>query len=178
MKSKWDKLRLIEKAALFAERAHEGQVRKYTGEPYIVHPAEVARIVSTLVTADDIIIAAAWLHDVVEDTDVTDADLRREFGEYVANHVWWLTDISTPKDGNRAARKAIDRKHIAGAGPSVQTIKLADLISNTSTITRFDPEFAKVYLAEKRALLEVLTSGNATLHAVATALAKDCEGTP
>ena len=56
---------LVTKAALFAEKAHRGQLRKYTGEPYIVHPAEVAKIVSTLPEATDALICVAWLHDVI-----------------------------------------------------------------------------------------------------------------
>lgn len=164
---------ITRKAALFAEEAHRGQVRKYTNEPYIVHPAEVAHIVSTIPGATDQMIAAAWLHDVVEDTDITLGDIDRHFGSYIAALVGWLTDPSSHEDGNRASRKAIDREHLAQAPGAAQTVKLADLISNTSSIARFDPEFAEVYLAEKRALLEVLTKGNATLHAVATALAKE-----
>lgn len=162
----------IAEAADFADAKHRGQVRKYTAEPYIVHPAEVAKIVASCPEATDRMIAAAWLHDVVEDTPVTLSEIDDRFGSHVAMLVGFLTNASRPEDGNRAARKRIDRTHIATAPPEAQTVKLADLISNTSTITRHDPEFARVYLAEKRDLLTVLTRGNATLHAVATALAK------
>jgi (p)ppGpp synthase/HD superfamily hydrolase len=149
---------------MFATAAHAavGQLRKYTFEPYIVHPAEVAEIVAS-VGGSDAQIAAAWLHDTVEDTGVTSELIRKEFGDEVATLVGWLTDVSRPDHGNRAARKAVDRAHTASAPAEAQTIKLADLICNTKSIVAHDPEFARVYLAEKRALLEVMTKGDARL---------------
>ena len=67
---------MIKKARQFAQQAHAAfdQRRKYTGEPYIVHPAEVARLVAS-VSNDEAMICAAWLHDVVEDTEVTIAEV-------------------------------------------------------------------------------------------------------
>ena len=106
--------RLVEKALQFATAAHEGQVRKYTGEPYIIHPVEVMEIVKT-VSNDTAMHAAALLHDVVEDTDVTIEDIIREFGDDVAQLVDDLTDVSKPEDGNRKTRKALDRAHSAMA---------------------------------------------------------------
>jgi (p)ppGpp synthase/HD superfamily hydrolase len=159
---------LVEKARVFATAAHAacGQLRKYTYEPYIVHPAEVVSIVST-VEHTDAMLAAAWLHDVVEDTGVTPETVRAEFGEEVAELVGWLTDVSRPEQGNRATRKAIDRAHTAMAPAAAQTVKLADLISNTRSIMEHDETFAKTYLAEKKLLLEVMTKGDATLMALA-----------
>lgn len=157
---------LIEKARVFATAAHAavGQKRKYTGEDYIVHPKEVAEIVAGVPGATDTMVAAAYLHDVVEDTSVTLETIKIEFGEEVATLVEWLTDVSKPEDGNRAARRAIDRAHTAGAPPEAQTIKLADLLSNCSSIKMYDPEFAKVYLDEKRQLMQVLHKGDKTLY--------------
>jgi (p)ppGpp synthase/HD superfamily hydrolase len=160
---------LVEHARMFAHGAHfaVGQLRKYTNEPYIVHPAEVASIVATVPDATEEMLAAAWLHDVVEDTGVTLDQVHLLFGADVAKLVFWLTDVSKPEDGNRAARKAIDRAHIAAAPAAAQTVKLADLISNTKSIVAHDPEFAKVYLEEKRLLLEVMTKGHPALMAEA-----------
>ena len=160
---------LVEHARMFAHGAHfaVGQLRKYTNEPYIVHPFEVASIVATVPSATPEMIAAAWLHDVVEDTEVTLDQIHLVFGADVAKLVFWLTDTSKPEDGNRAARKAIDRAHIAAAPAEAQTVKLADLISNTKSIMAHDPEFAKVYLEEKRLLLEVMTKGHPALMAEA-----------
>lgn len=152
----------IKKAYEFANTAHHGQQRKYTREPYIVHPLEVMEIVQT-VTDNEVMLAAALLHDVVEDTAFTLEEIYTEFGKEVADLVNELTDKSQLEDGNRALRKAIDRDSLANASAAAQTIKLADLISNTKSITEHDPKFAKVYLAEKRLLLKVLTKGHAIL---------------
>jgi len=152
-------------AIAFASRCHNGQVRKYTGEPYINHPGAVADIVRS-VHHDDEMLAASWLHDTVEDCGVSIADISRRFGVYVAALVESLTDVSKPEDGNRATRKRIDREHIGeSACAQAMTIKLADLIDNSSSILAHDPEFAKVYLEEKRLLLGVLKQGDATLWA-------------
>ena len=159
---------VVERARLFATAAHAAvaQLRKYTGEPYIVHPAEVVSIVRR-VPHTDAMLAAAWLHDVVEDTGVTLETVRAEFGSEVAELVGWLTDVSRPDHGNRAARKAVDRAHSASAPAAAQTVKLADLISNTRSILEHDAKFAKTYLEEKRLLLEVMTKGDSTLMAEA-----------
>ena len=161
---------IVRKAQVYAMAAHAavGQKRKYTGEPYIVHPAEVASIVASVPGATPDMVAAAWLHDVVEDTGCTFTDVHMAFGIDIATLVGWLTDVSKPEDGNRAKRKAMDREHTAQAPAEAQTIKLADLISNSRSIMQHDPEFAKTYLEEKRLLLEVLTRGDAGLHAKAS----------
>jgi (p)ppGpp synthase/HD superfamily hydrolase len=153
----------IEQLALdFATAAHTGQKRKYTGEDYIVHPMEVAEIVKTVAYTPEMI-AAALLHDVVEDTDASLEDILHRFGSAVADLVRDLTDVSQPEDGNRATRKALDRAHTAQASAAAKTIKLADLISNSRSIVEFDPKFAKVYLKEKALLLDVLTEGDEIL---------------
>lgn len=149
---------IVEKARLFATAAHGaiGQKRKYTGEPYINHPHEVVKLLERTGYTNPSMLAAAWLHDVVEDTDVSMADIRIEFGSVVASMVSGLTDVSKPEDGNRATRKALDRKHMARQSKMVQTIKCADLISNTSSIVEHDPKFAEVYLDEATRLLSVM----------------------
>jgi (p)ppGpp synthase/HD superfamily hydrolase len=147
----------IIRALNFAKDAHEGQVRKYTGEPYINHPIEVATIVEAF-GGTKYQIAAALLHDVVEDTPIKIADVEWRFGVTVAGMVADLTDISKPEDGNRATRKGIDRAHSAAASPDAQFVKLADLISNTTNIVEHDPDFAKIYLAEKELLLDVMVA--------------------
>ena len=164
---------ITEKARVFATAAHAAvaQLRKYTNEPYIVHPAEVAQIVE-IAGGSDAMIAAAWLHDTVEDTGVTIETIRAEIGAEVAELVGWLTDVSRPDHGNRAARKAVDRAHTAMASAEAQTIKLADLISNCNSIVEHDADFAKTYLEEKRLLLEVLTKGNKDLWKRASEIVK------
>lgn len=167
-------MNLIEKARDYAHRAHDsiGQVRKYTGEPYWVHTDEVASIVES-VTTDESMIAAAHLHDVLEDVPVdyvddpfSSADLRREFGHKVYELVRDLTDVYVSQllpGKNRAERKELERLRLYRISPEAKTIKLADLLSNTASITAHDPDFAKVYLEEKRLLLPMLVDGNKVL---------------
>lgn len=145
----------LSSAISFATMAHKGQVRKYTNEPYIVHPLEVVDIIKSVDHTEEMLIAAV-LHDVVEDTPFTSEDIHGRFGPVVGKLVDELTDISKPSDGNRAVRKAKDRDHLAKASRAAQTIKVADLISNTTSIVEHDPKFAKVYLKEKADLLDVL----------------------
>jgi len=164
---------LTEKALAFATEAHGDQKRKYTGEPYINHPIAVAEIVKTVPEHNEHMIAAALLHDTVEDTDVTQYDIVREFGDIVGIFVAGLTDVSRPEDGNRARRKALDREHSARGLPPVQTIKLADLIDNSRSITEYDPDFAVVYMKEKKLLLEVMTKGDIGLYERAWSIVND-----
>lgn len=157
-------LSTMESRALeFATKAHRGQIRKYTGEPYINHPISVAKIVKGCDGHSVYMVAAALLHDTVEDTATTIEDIKSEFGDIVAMFVDGLTDISKPEDGNRAKRKEIDRLHLNGALPPIQTIKLADLIDNSDSIVRYDSDFSKVYMKEKKLLLDILTEGDADL---------------
>ena len=145
------KTSLLKDVFAFAIKAHEGQKRKYTGEDYIVHPMAVARLVSQH-GGSEIQQAGALLHDVVEDTAYTLADINALFGDEVATMVQWLTDTSKPEDGNRAVRKAIDRKRLAEAPAEAQFVKLADMIDNSLSIFVFDKSFAPKF-AEEMALL-------------------------
>ncbi|MGD8533445.1 MAG: HD domain-containing protein, partial [Gammaproteobacteria bacterium] len=147
---------LVARAQDFAVNAHRriDQRRKYSGQPYDAHLKAVAAIVRS-VTDDPEIIAAAWLHDTLEDTPATYEQLEAEFGERVAHMVAELTDVSRPTDGNRAVRKAIDRRHLARASSRAKTVKLADLIDNCSDIVKHDPKFGRVFVTEAAALIEV-----------------------
>lgn len=157
-------------AMVFAHRVHATQVRKYTGNPYIDHLAEVAGIVATVTNQQreatpGTMIAVAWLHDCVEDQGVTPFQLRAiDMPETVIEGVMLLSDL---EEGNRAARKAASRTRLAAAPGWVQTIKCADLISNTSSIVKHDPKFAVVYLEEKRLLMDVLTKADTRLLEIA-----------
>ena len=151
-------------AAIYAVNAHRGQVRKYTGAPYIVHPAEVAQLVAEYAAVEgdnsrDVAIAAAFLHDVVEDTDMTVENIRSIFGENIARVVEELTEV--PTEGNRYARKKAEAQRPSKIGWVAREVKLADLISNTRDIVRNDPKFATVYLSEKFDVLNALHRGEA-----------------
>lgn len=149
---------MITSAKIFATAAHAavGQKRKYSGDDYIIHPQRVAAIVEKHGGTDEMI-AAAWLHDTVEDTDVTPELIKETFGDEIASIVEGLTDVSLPSDGNRATRKSIDRMHSAGASTESQFVKCADIIDNSWDIAEHDPSFAKVYKSEVTLLLHAMT---------------------
>ena len=161
-------MELVERAREYAINAHKriDHRRKYTQHPYSVHLAAVAKLVAS-VSDDPEIIAAAWLHDIVEDTSATLYDIEVEFGTGVAALVEDLTDVSKPSDGNRAARKAIDRQHLANASADAKTVKLADLIDNCQDICKNDKRFARVFLEEMDPLLNELQQGDSTLYELA-----------
>jgi len=146
----------------FIYMAHEGQTRKYTGEAYAEHPMEVARIVR-----DDFydldMIAAAMMHDILEDTDHTLAEVEKVGGAVAASYVDWLTNKEYPFAKNRAHRKALIAAHYVNAPNEVKTIKLADILHNTPSIIEHDPKFAKVYVAENKLLLKSLKGGSPAL---------------
>lgn len=156
-------------AMCFAREVHKHQKRKYTGNAYTDHLGEVAGIVASVPHTEEMI-AIAWLHDCVEDQGVTLEYLHHRFGIVVAEGVMMLSDL---EEGNRAERKRLSRERLAEAPPEIQTIKYADLISNTSSIVQFDPKFAEVYLEEKCLLLEVMDKGDKQLYALACSLCKE-----
>lgn len=158
---------IVTKALIFATKAHGAQQRKYTGEPYIVHPIEVMMLVREHGGTQEMQ-AAALLHDVIEDTEVVLDEILATFGSAVARLVDRLTEPAW--EGNRKQRKQQECDRLASIEPDAQTIKYADLVSNSVSITAFDPGFAKVYLAEKREILEVMDKGHPELLKRARAL--------
>jgi GTP diphosphokinase / guanosine-3',5'-bis(diphosphate) 3'-diphosphatase len=156
-------------AMVFAREVHKDQVRKYTGNPYVDHLAEVCGIAMSAgwrapEVHPDKFMAVCWLHDSVEDQGLTKHDIEDRFGATVADAVMLLSDLEL---GNRAERKRLSRERLSRAPAWVQTIKCADLISNTSSIVKHDPEFAALYFEEKRLLLDVLTKADARLLSIA-----------
>lgn len=161
----------VNAAVAFAAAAHSGQTRKYTGAPYIIHPVEVMNIVRYATTVHTpVMLAAAVLHDTVEDTHVTLGQINEMFGPQVTTLVHDLTDqFKDAEHGNRSQRKAKERARLSRTTANAQTIKVADMIANTNDIVAFDPGFARVYLAEKRELLAVLLRADPKLRKVAEA---------
>ncbi|HFP9309409.1 TPA: HD domain-containing protein [Raoultella ornithinolytica] len=148
-------------ARMFAAGAHYAvkQKRKYTNEDYITHPMAVAELVE-LHGGTDKMIAAAYLHDVVEDTGVTFDDLRKQFGAEITNMVFALTNMAKPEDGDRLKRFMINVQALRNnLDMQTRVIKLADLLHNTSSIVKHDQKFASVYLAEKVFMIDVLFDG-------------------
>lgn len=168
---------LVYGAGMFAMGAHAAmkQVRKYTYDPYIVHPMEVAEFVKT-VGGTDTMIAAALLHDVVEDTGVRIDQIGEIFGPEVATLVYELTDKYTKEEYpwmNRAERKYEEALRYEEVSNEAKTIKLADMISNTKSIAQHDPGFMKTYGPEKRTLLASLKGGDAILWEIADEILKE-----
>jgi len=123
---------MVEKAVAFATKSHEGTFRKGTKIPYIVHPLETAVIVALMVT-DEEMICAALLHDVVEDSGVTEAELKEEFGPRVAELVMEETEDKTKcwKE-----RKCATLYHLEQASREGKILVLADKLSNLRATAR------------------------------------------
>lgn len=172
----------VSKVREFAHDAHDSilQKRKYTGLPYWKHTDEVASIVAT-VTDDVAVIAAAHCHDILEDVFPVNPFysptlIQDLFGDRVLSLVVDLTDVFVKEaypDLNRKARKQKERERLGATSPASQTVKLADLISNTQDIVVNDADFARVYLREKVALLPHLIFGDKVLWARAARLADE-----
>lgn len=124
---------LICRAAAFAFEAHQRQRRDYSGQPYFNHVARVAGRVAALPKSTPDMVAAAYLHDVVEDTDYTIEDIRNEFGNVVAGYVEELTNVYTSSafpDLKRLQRKERENSRLAVCSEEAQQIKLIDRIDN------------------------------------------------
>lgn len=165
-------MQLEQRARSFATAAHARveQTCRYTGEPYIVHPARVVELLRS-VPHTEMMLAAAWLQDTMRDTGVEPATLERVFGAEVAEMVLMISDVSCPEDGNRARRKALDRAHLARATAPAKTVKLAQLIDLACTVFMHDRAFTPVFARERDAWLEVLEDGDRTLWCQARDLA-------
>lgn len=145
---------LVDRARVFALAAHSGQTRAYTEEPYINHPAEVAAIIRG-VGGSPTAVAMAWLHDVVEDTNVGIETVVEEFGPDVGIGVYHLSHAL--ECGWRSVRRSIDLMHMGTLSPEEASVKVADIISNTKTIAkRAKADTARVYLREKSCALDLL----------------------
>ena len=129
---------LLDRAIIFAVHAHAGTERRGKGYPYIVHPMEAMEIVATM-TADQELLAAAALHDTVEDTNVTVEQLRAEFGERIASLVADESDVmpegmTEEASWHQRKQAAIDR--LAKASHDAKMVALGDKLSNMRAIAR------------------------------------------
>ena len=129
---------LLDRAIIFAVKAHAGTERRGKGFPYIVHPMEAVEIVATM-TPDQELLAAAALHDTVEDTDVTIEQIREEFGERIASLVASESDtfedgVSEEESWHKRKKAAIER--LATASHDAKIVALGDKLSNMRAIAR------------------------------------------
>lgn len=126
---------LLDRAITFAVKAHQGMERKGKGFPYIVHPMEAVCIVATM-TNDQELLAVAALHDVIEDTDTTADDLKKEFGERIAMLVEAESDDKT--GGSKAdtwhQRKQDTLDRLRNADLDIKIVALGDKLSNMRAI--------------------------------------------
>lgn len=138
MANKYIDTDLLDRAIIFAVQAHHNTERRGKGFPYIVHPMEAVEIVSTI-TADQELLAAAALHDTIEDTDVTVEQLREAFGDRVAELVHAESDqftegVSEEDSWHDRKQAAIDR--LAAASHDAKIVALGDKLSNMRAIWR------------------------------------------
>ncbi len=168
----------------YADKSHGDQIRKYTGERYIGHPVRVMKTVSRFYPQVEVQ-AAALLHDVLEDTPVTSAQmassLRTVLDEQQVNKVMQLvidlTDVFVKKDYpglNRRSRKEKETARLAVVSPEAQSIKYADLIDNVTDIVRQDSDFANVFVREAKKMLTVMQAGHPALREEALNVVDGC----
>jgi guanosine-3',5'-bis(diphosphate) 3'-pyrophosphohydrolase len=171
---------LIQKARRFAKLAHAlvlnsqgqlGQRRKGTNEPYTKHLSEVARLVAES-GGDEAQVAAAWLHDVVEDTPVPLSHIRTVFVPDVAELVQELTDNFTKHNYpglHRHQRKAKELERLSNISDRAKTIKYADFVSNLESVSVLGPSFGEVYTREVADALSRMQGGDERLRSAALA---------
>lgn len=157
---------MVFEALAFAIQKHSGQLRKYTGEPYIVHPIGVAQLVQYHCTYNNVperrssnMIAAAFLHDVVEDCGVTFEEVHDKFGPRVRDLVFWLTDPTKglsygSSNYNRKLRKEIAHQFLSHADEDAIAVKACDILHNGKSIFLNDKGFGPVYLEEVMSLFD------------------------
>lgn len=152
--------KLIMKAYQYADKKHEGQLRK-SNEPYIIHPLEVAYIVSTL-ELDDAAICAALLHDVVEDTDATLDDIKNEFGEEIAMLVDGVTKLGKIANFLDKEEEQVEnyRKFFLAMAKDIRVvmIKLADRLHNMRTLKHLSDDRKIAIAKETRQLYAPLAN--------------------
>lgn len=164
---------VVQRARKIAMWAHRDQKRKYLGQPYFVHCETVAALVAEKSSSPKLI-AAAYLHDVVEDTEHDNDFIKDLFGPFVAQLVEDLTDVFVSEVFpylNRAKRKELECIRLGQVTPEAKLIKICDLSDNTSDIVNNDPGFAELYLKEKADLLAVLTDD----HGIPFKLERRCQ---
>lgn len=167
-----EKMMLVtHKAKLLATVAHGacGHIRRYSGIDYIVHPIQVADTLVAFGFGDDLnLIAAAYCHDVVEDTSLDCEYLETELNIDVANIVYDVTNPSKDfPELNRKDRKALDLEHLKHAGVRAMALKLADILCNAPDIITDDPKFAKTWVPEAKRVIEVCRNGSDILYSEA-----------
>jgi guanosine-3',5'-bis(diphosphate) 3'-pyrophosphohydrolase len=159
---------LLTRAALAAAEAHKGQTRKGGEVPYVNHVIEVAHLVAEAGGTPEMV-AAALLHDVVEDGEATGETVAADFGPCIATLVAGLTDAPEWKALPREARKRRQAEHMARAPRAVRRIKIADQTSNVRDVGRlpkgWSPGEARAYIAGAALVVDACRGADAGLEA-------------
>ena len=165
----------VEKAEIFAIAAHEAVTdkRKYTGEPASVHHRAVAERLKAL-GYDDETVAAGWLHDVIEDTGVTQEVLRQFFSQKTCDIVFYSTQVAFKGDGTRKERSTANNLHYATGIEESQSLKLCDSMDNTPSMTYHNPKFAQTYVREKYHLHSLMTKAHPDIIQTHAQMLADC----
>jgi guanosine-3',5'-bis(diphosphate) 3'-pyrophosphohydrolase len=173
----------LEKVKDFTNTAHGNQTRRYSHDPYIVHPMRVMTLCRNY-TPELAVLSAAILHDVLEDTSVTKEQLEsflhtvmeEKAARKTIRLVVDLTDVYTRQNYprmNRRVRREKEAERLSTVDPDAQTIKYADILDNTDVTTN-DPDFAWTFLHECRNILEKMDRGNPELRSKAMKRVNDC----
>lgn len=148
----------IERAIIFATKAHAGQMRKDEVTPYIVHPLGVAESVRRAGGSEDQYIAAL-LHDTIEDCGISELEIQIDFGERVEELVVELTNVYTKEAYphlNRAARKKLEDERIATISDEAKLVKICDIAYNINDLTGMKGGFKFRLLDEKEDTLNAI----------------------
>jgi guanosine-3',5'-bis(diphosphate) 3'-pyrophosphohydrolase len=175
---------VLESIIHFTDQAHGDQKRKYTGERSIVHAIRVMQTCQQY-SHDRSILAAALMHDILEDTTVT----REQIGTFLSgifksaeavktvDMVVELTDVFTKQNFpqlNRRLRKEREVARLSSVSVDAQTIKYADVMDNAVNIAQHDPDFGYIYLKECESLLKKMSRGNPILYERAKHTVNEC----
>lgn len=157
---------MLERAIALAEKAHEGQVRKGNGQPYITHPKAVLKKVQGNwygFNNDEIVYSAAILHDVLEDCpQISEEMILKATDKTVLDYVKGLTNPTHGSRLHRDVRKEIDRIYLSMAVPEIKMIKICDRIENLLDVHSLDRDFQLIYTRESFLLLNALGEGKGT----------------
>lgn len=167
---------IIENADRIAAAAHEGQTRNFgSGDPYITHPRRLAERVKCLPGTDEVDIAAALLHDVIEDVAIPRNEvesyqrlIEEECGKEVLNLVMELTNVTHYPGWEKASRKdkkAADFARLRTVSLRAKRLKMADRLDNLRDMQQAPPRFMKKYIPESRELQEVCRDADPVLAA-------------
>lgn len=164
------KVATISGAREFAEKAHKGQKRSFSDEPYVNHPYSVAKILYDMGASTDLVIAAI-LHDTLEDTPVTMFELEAEFGAMITSLVWWVSEPSKIEESKhrkptKHQRKAEFNSKISAAPTKAQTLKAADILHNTLDMIKYghmNTGRAERFAIAKRTTTHLLKGANKEL---------------